>query len=149
MKKFRYLSHDQRNFLRAIRDEAVTLDCLARRMNLTPQRLSRWFRSELFREAQAEVVEELRRRRELEFELAKQQATRTLSRISSGGSGTALELRASIDVLKIDSSRRRSKRKAIKSKPDAEPSRSLIHPDVDPAEAQRLMDAMSDPANPA
>ena len=138
MKKI-YLSRDQSRFLKSIAETSAPLEELIAKLNLNHARLNNWLKTRNFRTALSRVLKLAHRKRELELEILANRAVQKLAEILNGGKCTNVTRRTCLDLV----NRPRRSRPFTSSSPT-----SPIHPDVDLAEAQALLDEMRDPPDP-
>ena len=133
------LCQDQARFLRAVAETSVPFDELLVKLKLDPTQLNTWLKGKHFRLALARAVKLIHRKRELELELLANRAVRKLGEILDGAEVSNVLRRTCFDLIN------RPRRVGQSSEPTPT---SPFHPDVDPAEAQTLIDQMNHPPDP-
>jgi hypothetical protein len=109
------------------------------KLKLDPSQLTTWLKGKHFRLALARAVKLIHRKRELELELLANRAVRKLGEILDGAEVSNVLRRTCFDLI----NRPRRVQRTIESPPT-----SPLHPDVDPTEAQTLIDQMNTPPDP-
>jgi hypothetical protein len=128
----------QRQFLRELQDNPDTLERIVQRMKMQPWRLSAWMRRPGFQRALHHVLKGLRRKRNLELELAAAVGLARISRLAREEKSDRVQLEAACAAVELSyrfvypPTRRRSKWPGKKIPP---PQNTLLPPGVSEEEA--------------
>jgi hypothetical protein len=134
------LCQDQTRFLQTVAQTSIPFDELLIKLKLDPAQLNTWLKGKHFRLALARAIKLIHRKRELELELLANRAVHKLGEILDGAPVSNVLRRTCFDLI----NRPRRVQQSTESPPPSLP----FHPDVDPTEAQTLMDQMHTPPDP-
>jgi hypothetical protein len=134
------LCQDQTRFLRAVAQNSIPFDELLIKLKLEPDQLNTWLKGKHFRLALGRAVKLIHRKRELELELLANRAVRKLGEILDGAPVSNVLRRTCFDLI--------NRPRRVQQSTEPPSPTSPFHPDVDPTEAQTLIDQMHNPDDP-
>ncbi|HEY1628298.1 MAG TPA: hypothetical protein VGF52_00480 [Tepidisphaeraceae bacterium] len=133
------LCSEQTRFLRAVAQTSIPFDELLIKLKLDPDQLNTWLKGKHFRLALSRAVKLIHRKRELELELLANRAVRKLGEILDGAEVSNVLRRTCFDLI--------NRPRRVQQSNELPPPTSPFHPDVDPEEAQTLIDQMQNPTD--